>query len=113
MLGVVRGFVQRGATPSSGRDGGRSEDQHLAGDEQAQPEQGAVDETVGVEADAQHVGAEPGPTCHDVSEDSHGRDAAGAGQAAPAGVQDQGVPKHDQQRAIFLRVPAPERASQT
>src|SRR6185369_6837566 len=29
-------------------------------------------------------------------------------QAAPAGMQNNHVPQHDNQRAVFLRIPAPE-----
>ena len=46
----------------------------------------------------------------DVAEDRQDHQAALPDQAAPARVQDDRVPEHDEQRAVFLRVPAPEAA---
>ena len=63
-----------------------------------------------MEPHAQHVHAEPGEARDDVAEDGHGHDAALPGEAAPARVQDDGVPEHDEQRPVLLGVPAPEAA---
>ena len=65
---------------------------------------------VGVQADAELVDAEPRPGGDDVAADRERRQAAAFHQPAPAGVQHQRVPEHDHQRAVFLRVPAPEAA---
>src|SRR3954469_3724304 len=63
-----------------------------------------------MEADAEHVGAEPGPAGDDVAADGEGGEASFADQAGPAGVEDQGVPEDDQDRAVFFWIPAPESA---
>ena len=63
-----------------------------------------------MQADAEHVDAEPGPARDDVADDGEVHQAAFAHEAAPARVQDGRVPEHDEQRAVFLRVPAPEPA---
>ena len=63
-----------------------------------------------MQADAEHVHAEPREAGHDVAEDRQVHDAAVAQQVAPANVQDDRVPDHDEQGAVLLRVPAPEPA---
>ena len=85
-------------------------DEHLADHEGAEPEEGGVGEAIGMETDTEHVGAEPGPTGDDVAEDGHDHHPALADHAAPAGVEDDGVPNDDEQGAVFLGVPAPEAA---
>src|SRR6187455_1457622 len=63
-----------------------------------------------MQADAEHVRAEPAPARHDVANDREAHEAALLHQPAPAGVEDERVPNHDDERAIFLRIPAPEAA---
>jgi hypothetical protein len=63
-----------------------------------------------VQADAEHVGAKPAPARDDVAEDCEAHQPALTDEAAPARVEDEGVPQDDDQRAIFLGVPAPEPA---
>ena len=65
---------------------------------------------VGVQADAELVDAEARPGGDDVAGDGEHRQAAALHQSAPAGVEHERVPEHDHQRAVFLRVPAPEAA---
>src|ERR1700737_5527786 len=61
-----------------------------------------------MQSDPEHIDAEPGPAPHDISEDGHGHETALPHEPPPAGVQNGGVPKHDEERSIFLRVPSPE-----
>ena len=75
-----------------------------------EPEERRLREAVAVEADAEHVHAEPRPARDDVAEDSAVHEAAFADESAPAQVQDEGVPQNDDERAVFLRVPTPEAA---
>src|SRR5687767_5607370 len=62
-------------------------DQQLAGDESHQPLEARFHKAVGVEADAEHVHAEPGETGDDVAEDGHAHQAALLEDATPACVQ--------------------------
>ena len=86
------------------------DDGDLADDEEDQPFERRVRETVAVQADAEHVHAEPREAGDDVADDGEVHQAAFAHEAAPARMQDGRVPEHDEQRAVFLRVPAPEPA---
>ena len=63
-----------------------------------------------MEPDAEHIGAKPAPARHNIAKDREGHDSAGAGQATPAGMQDNRVPNHDEEGTIFFWVPAPESA---
>src|SRR5438552_12131422 len=63
-----------------------------------------------MQADAEHVHAEPRETGNDVAEERHDHQAALPDESAPARVQNDCAPKDDQHRAIFLWVPAPETA---
>ena len=80
----------------------------LTGAKDDQPRESAFHETVGMQADAEHVDPEPGPARDDVAEDCQHHKTALPDQAAPACVEDDGVPEDDQERAVFLRVPTPE-----
>ena len=62
-----------------------------------------------MEANSQHIGAEPGPGGDNVAEYRHDRKSAALYQVAIAGVQDDCIPEHNQQRTVFLWVPAPEK----
>ena len=86
------------------------DDYNLTGNECHEPFEGGVHEAIGVQADTQHVDAKPGETGDDIAKYREIDEAAVADETAPAGVQDQGVPQDDQQRAVFFRVPAPESA---
>lgn len=57
--------------------------------------EGGIHETVGMQPDAEHVRSHPRPARYDVSENSHGHDAAGFGESAPASMQDDDVPEHE------------------
>ena len=98
------------ASPSLQRhcsDGHQSE---LADHESDQPWKRFLHETVGMQADAEHVHAEPRETGDDVAEERHDHQAALPDESAPARVQSDCAPKDDQHRAVFFRVPAPETA---
>ena len=62
--------------------------QHLADIKRNQPPERLVHETVRVQADAEHVHAEPGKARDDVAENGHRHQATFAHHAAPASVQD-------------------------
>src|SRR5581483_6153703 len=97
------------AQPVLFRKQSQRDQEYLAGHENVvKPAKAGIHETVGVEADAEHVDAEPGEAGDDIAEDGHIHDAAFADHAAPARVQDHGIPDHDEQRAVFLGIPAPE-----
>ena len=68
----------------------------------------AFHKSVAVEADAQHICAKPRPRRDHIAEDGQRHEAAVTHQAAQLGVQQEDVPDHDQQRAVFLGVPAPK-----
>src|SRR5664280_3358582 len=84
------------------------DDGELAADKKHEPVESGFHEAIGMQADAEHVHAEPGKACHDIAEHGEIHYAAVADQPAPARVQDDGIPKHDQQSAVFLGIPAPE-----
>ena len=63
-----------------------------------------------MQADAEHVDAEPGEAGDDVAEDRHDHETALANESAPARVQNDRAPEHDEHGAVFLRIPAPEAA---
>ena len=67
-----------------------------------------IHEAVVVKADAEHVDAEPGEAGDDVAKDGHEHEAAFADDAAPACMEDGGVPDDDHEGAVFLGIPAPE-----
>src|SRR5206468_3879052 len=87
-----------------------ADDDQLREDEEAERLGFAAGEAVRMQADAEHVDAEPGPRGHDVPEDDHVHEAALAHEAAPASVEHDRIPEDDDERAVFLRVPAPEAA---
>ena len=76
----------------------------------AQPVANLIVEAIGMQANAELVGAEPRPGRHDIAEGRQHGHAAFLYEAGPAGVQDQSVPDDDQQRAVLLGIPAPETA---
>src|SRR6267142_1543797 len=61
-----------------------------------------------MQADPEHVHAEPREAGDDIAEDSHDHQPTLPDESAPARMQNDRAPKHDQHCAIFLRVPAPE-----
>jgi len=63
-----------------------------------------------VEADAELIGAKPAPGRDDVAADGKQGEAAGTEPAVPPRVKGGGVPEHDHQGTVLLRVPAPEAA---
>src|SRR5881394_1291532 len=89
---------------------GDDDKSQLRADEHQQPEQGGFHEAVGMQADAEHVGAEPGPAGDDVAADGQSGQAALADEAGPSRVQHEGVPEDDQHCAVFLWIPSPEAA---
>src|SRR6185503_849744 len=98
------------APPQLRREEAASRQEHLADGEDPERERHAVREAVGMEPDAELIDAEPRPADHDVPDDRQDGDAPLADHAAPPGVEQERVPQHDQQRAVLLRVPAPEAA---
>ncbi len=80
----------------------------LADDKGRQPPESRRHETVAVQSDPQHIGAEPAPTGDDIAENGEAHEAALFDQAAPSGVQDDGIPDYDYQCAIFFWIPTPE-----
>ena len=91
--------------PHFQRKRAEEDEAELAADKEHQPFERRVGEAVAVQADAEHVHAEPRPARDDVADDGEVHEAAFAHEAAPARVQDGGVPENDEQRAVFLRVP--------
>src|SRR5262245_28283225 len=87
-----------------------ADDGGLAGHKDHQPCEGGIHEAVGMEHDAEHVDAEPGEARDDIAEDRQVHDSAVASDAAPTDMQNNGIPNHNQQGAVFFRVPAPESA---
>ena len=57
------------AVPEAEGEEGEGDAEELAEGEGAHPEEAAVGKTVGVESDAEEVGAEPGPGGDDIAED--------------------------------------------
>src|SRR5437762_826052 len=113
-LGCI-GARRRGDTtaktgPKMQRQQAQPDDQKLAPDKRHQPFEGRIHKAVGVQADAEHVHAEPREARDDIAEYRHGHQAAVPDQSAPARVQNDRVPQHDNERAVLLRVPAPEPA---
>src|ERR1017187_8573123 len=100
------GLRGRGARPETLPDcqwqATKKDNHDLAGIEKHQPFESRVHEAIAVQADAEHVDAEPGERGHDVAEDGEIHQPAVAHQAAPAGVQNHRVPNYDQQRAILF-----------
>ncbi len=102
-----------GAEADPGRlrnDQAGGDDDELGGGEGDQPPEGGAHESVGMEADAEEVGAEPRPAGDDVAADGEEVETAFLDHAAPAHVEDEGIPEDDDEGAIFLRVPTPEAA---
>src|SRR6059058_94754 len=92
------------------RQKSEGDDEELAYDKPNEPFERSLRETVGMQADFEHVHTEPRPARDDVANDGAVDQATLADHPAPAQVQDERVPKHDDERAVFLRVPAPEPA---
>src|SRR5438309_443830 len=82
----------------------------LAGDESAEPWKSFLHESIGMESNAEHVYAEPRKAGNDIAEDGHDHEAALPDEPTPARVEDYGAPENDQDRAVLLRIPAPETA---
>src|ERR1700746_1967633 len=61
-----------------------------------------------MQTDAEHVHAEPGETGDYVAEDRHDHQAALPNKSAPARVQNNRAPKHDQHSPVLFLGPAPE-----
>src|SRR3954467_2550803 len=96
------------AAPKVQRDKPAKNDEDLTADEKHEPLERGIHKAIRVQADAEHVDAEPGETRDDVSEDSHIGDAAVTDHPAPTGMENNCVPEHYEKRAVFFRVPAPE-----
>ena len=94
-------------SPAFQRHRGHSHQCELADDESAKPRKCFLHEPVGMQADAEHVDAEPGEARDDVSEDRHDHQSALANESAPARVQNDRAPK-DSTGAFSFRVPTPE-----
>src|ERR1039458_9610162 len=114
---VVGGDVQAGgrgvrvgakAAPQVQGQHAKGNDEDLAAYEDHQPLERGVHETVGVQANAEHVHAKPREAGDDIAEDGEVHNAAVAQQVAPANVEDEGIPDHYEQGTVLLRVPAPE-----
>lgn len=97
-------------SPETGGESAEGHEDKLGGAESDQPGEGFVHKPVGVEADAEHVDAEPGEGGDDVAEDGHDHEPAAGYHFSPPDVKDQGIPENDHQGAVFLRVPAPKAA---
>ena len=82
----------------------------MAEGEGAHPKEAAVGEAVGMESDAEEVGAEPGPGGDDVAENGEGHDSAFADDAAPSGMEGNGAHDDNHEGAVFFGIPAPEAA---
>src|ERR1700731_804950 len=63
-----------------------------------------------MQADTEHVNAEPGQAGNYVAEDSQQRQTAVFRESTPPRVQDNGVPQDNEKRSVFFRIPAPEPA---
>ena len=61
-----------------------------------------------MEADSQHVCAEPGPAANDIAKYGQNHDPSRAGETCPFAVENDGIPDDDKKCSIFFRVPAPE-----
>src|SRR5258708_5478316 len=96
--------------PRFERQQGDPHENELADVEGHEPKKGFIDESIRVQADAEHVDAEPRKTGDNVAENRHRGDAAVFNQAAPAGMEDDRVPDHDDDGAVLLGVPPPEAA---
>src|SRR5438309_228103 len=92
------------------RQQSEGDDEELAHVEPNEPFERGLRETVGVQADFEHVHTKPGPARDNVADDGAVDQATLTDHPAPAQVQDERVPKHDDERAVFLRVPTPEAA---
>ena len=73
-----------------------------------EPRKCLLHEPVGMQADAEHVHAEPREARDDVAKDRHDHETALPNEPAPARVQNNRAPKNNQHGAVFLRVPTPE-----
>ena len=82
----------------------------MADIKQHEPVEGRIHKAVAVQADPEHVHAEPGKGRDNVAEEREIHQATLAHNSPPPGVQDERIPDDDQQRAIFLWIPAPETA---
>src|SRR6187401_3076678 len=63
-----------------------------------------------MQSDSKHVNAKPGEARHDIAKDGHDHQASWSNVSAPARVKDERAPEHDEDSAIFLRIPSPESA---
>src|SRR4029453_5863825 len=82
----------------------------LGGDEQEQREEDTFGKAISVQADAELVDAEEGPARDNVAADGEDGQAAVGDELIPFGVQNEGIPEHDDQSPVLLGVPAPEAA---
>ena len=107
---LARGGLTTEAAPKIERQGGEANDDELTADEGNEPDKGGVHEAVGMETDAEHVDAEPAPARDDVAKNGEGHQSALFHETAPATVQNYGIPKYNDEGAIFFGIPAPEAA---
>src|SRR5678816_4736133 len=63
-----------------------------------------------MQADAEHVHAEPGECRDDISEDRQVHQSPFPNHSAPTRMEDECVPDDDNEGAIFFRVPTPKTA---
>src|SRR5260370_937630 len=63
-----------------------------------------------MQTNAQQIDAEPGEAGDDVADDRQIHDAAVADDSTPTRVENDCVPRNDEERAIFFRVPTPKAA---
>jgi len=92
--GCADGTVSRGwrrsrrteAAPEMERNQTKADDDELRRDEENQPLERCVHESIGVQADAEHVYTEPGEAGDDIAENGEIHDAAVANDATPTRV---------------------------
>ena len=107
---LTRGGLTTEAAPKIERQGGEANDDELTAREGDDPDKGGVHEAVGMETDAEHVDAEPAPARDDITKDGERHQSPLFHKTAPATVQNYGIPKYNDEGAIFFGIPAPEAA---
>src|SRR5579872_3896009 len=94
--------------PHTQRQQAQSNDSNLAGNENHEPLEGGIHESIGMQTYVEHVNAEPREAGDDIAKNRQVHDSPIPNEPAPARVQNQRVPQNDEQGAVLFGIPAPK-----
>ena len=82
--------------------------QQLTDRKQKEPQRRPFSKSIRMEPNSQFVHAKPRPTRHNITRHHQSGQSSRTNQPTPACVQHQGIPQHNNECAVLLRIPTPK-----